>query len=143
MPTKHDKADLRLLPLALARAATRLTAETGRALAGTGLTVDQWRVLDYLAAADGAAMSDIAAATVITGPTLTRAVDRLVDRALVYRSLDHADRRRVLVRMSERGAELHRELAPRVADVLAEALRGLDAEEAALLRVLLDRLATG
>lgn len=143
MRTEHDEATLRVLPLALNRVAARLNTETGRALTGTGLTVDQWRVLDVLAATEGAAMSDIAAVAVITGPTLTRAVDRLVDRALVYRNLDHADRRRVLVRLSERGVELHREIAPRVADALAASFHGLDAEETARLRVLLDRLAGG
>ncbi|GII89067.1 MarR family transcriptional regulator [Sphaerisporangium siamense] len=143
MRTEHDEVASRVLPLALNRVAARLNTETGRALTGTGLTLDQWRVLDVLATTEGLAMSDIAAAAVITGPTLTRTVDRLVDRAFIYRNLDHADRRRVLVRLSERGAEVHRELAPRVADALAASLRRLDAAETAQLRMLLDRLAGG
>ncbi|GII64115.1 MarR family transcriptional regulator [Sphaerisporangium krabiense] len=143
MRTEHDEVASRVLPLALNRVAARLNTETGQALAGTGLTLDQWRVLDVLATTEGLAMSEIAAAAVITGPTLTRAVDRLVDRAYIYRNLDHTDRRRVLVRLSERGAEVHRELASRVADALAASLRRLDAAEAAQLRMLLDRLAGG
>jgi len=43
-------------------------------------------------------------------PTLTKAVDRLVESALVYRRQDEADRRRVAVYLADRGRDLVRRL---------------------------------
>lgn len=53
-------------------------------------------------------MSAISAVTLIPGPSLTRTVDRLVDAALAYRTLDSYDRRRMMVRLSARGIARHR-----------------------------------
>jgi DNA-binding MarR family transcriptional regulator len=39
-------------------------------------------------------------------PTLTKAIDRLVDDALAYRRQDEADRRRVAVFLADRGKSL-------------------------------------
>lgn len=113
------------------------------ALAGSGLTLDQWRVLAFLADGRGHPMSGIAGAARVPPPTLTKIVDRLVDAALVYRRVDEADRRRVLVLLSERGRDRYAELAPRVLEVeqgLAAVLGGADA---ARLARLLARLADG
>jgi MarR family transcriptional regulator, organic hydroperoxide resistance regulator len=63
-----------------------------------------------------------------------------VDRALVYRRADEADRRRVLVFLSEHGRRTHARLVPAVAGV-ADALVGeLGAQDAARLGELLERL---
>jgi DNA-binding MarR family transcriptional regulator len=51
-------------------------------------------------------MSDLAEAVLMPHPTVTKAVDRLVDNALVYRRQDVADRRRVAVYLSDLGRDL-------------------------------------
>ena len=112
------------------------------ALAADGLTVDQWRVIDLLADAEGHTMSGIAAAIAVPGPTLTKLVDRLVDSATVYRLADVRDRRRVLVFLSDEGRAVHERLSPLVQAVEADMLSVLDPDAAVLLLTLLDRLAT-
>jgi DNA-binding MarR family transcriptional regulator len=139
---QHDlsQPDLSHLDL-LRRAAVVLTTPLEPMLAEVDLTLDQWRVLHVLAGRGPLAMSDLGAATGVPGPTLTRIVDRLVDRSLAYRNVDAADRRRVLVHAAERGAALHRALGPRVAVAERAGLSPLSGSETETLRRLLERLA--
>lgn len=76
------------------------------ALASEDVTVEQWRILRALADGRGHSMGDLAAAVLMPHPTLTKAVDRLIDRSLVYRGPSAGDRRRVAVFLSDRGADL-------------------------------------
>jgi DNA-binding MarR family transcriptional regulator len=76
------------------------------ALASVGMSVEQWRILRALSDGRGHSMGDLADAALMPHPTLTKAVDRLVDDALVYRRQDPIDRRRVAVYLSDRGEAL-------------------------------------
>ena len=76
------------------------------ALTAEGVSVEQWRILRALSDGTGHSMGDLAEAVLMPHPTLTKAVDRLVDRALVYRGQDPADRRKVAVFLADRGADL-------------------------------------
>lgn len=124
----------------LAQAERLLARQMEAALAEHGLTVDQWRVLDLLSDGEGLTMSEIVAAIVVPGPTLTKIVDRLVDATAVYRLVDARDRRRVLAFLSESGKELHRRSAPGVAAAEENALASLGPDAFVLLE-LLSRLA--
>jgi DNA-binding MarR family transcriptional regulator len=72
-------------------------------LAPEGFTVDQWRILRTLADGAGHSMGELADSLRIPNPTLTRAVDGLVDQSLVYRRQDADDRRRFGVHLARRG----------------------------------------
>jgi len=104
---------------------------------GPGL--DAWRVLDLLADGAGHPMSEIAVDVMVPAPTLTKIVDRLVERGLVYRRPDDGDRRRVLVLLADRGRDLHTSLAPAVRAVEDE-LRSLLGPDADRVLEALDRL---
>ena len=104
---RDDHAPAAPLGRLLAQAERLVSRRIEAALAEHGLTADQWRVLDLLADGEGHAMSEIVAAIVVPGPTLTKIVDRLVDAAAVYRLVDVRDRRRVLAFLSESGKALH------------------------------------
>jgi MarR family transcriptional regulator, organic hydroperoxide resistance regulator len=80
------------------------------ALAVEGTTVEQWRILRALSDGHGHSMGDLALAVLMPHPTLTKAVDRLVDDALVYRRQDEVDRRRVAVFLADRGLAVIRRL---------------------------------
>lgn len=105
------------LTRALTRAARAVTSQVEAVLRPDGLTLDQWLVLEALAEERGLAMAELATRTSVTGPTLTRVVDRLVTTAAVYREVDASDRRRVRVYLSPRGRTLHKRVAARVTDV--------------------------
>ncbi|WP_051191529.1 MarR family winged helix-turn-helix transcriptional regulator [Microbacterium luticocti] len=96
-----------LTVLASIRAQQSLIDALDAALADESATVDQWRVLSALRAAGPAAMTmgELAAATGIPRPTLSRIVDTLEDAASVFRHTGLADRRRITVHVSDPGAE--------------------------------------
>jgi MarR family transcriptional regulator, organic hydroperoxide resistance regulator len=76
------------------------------ALAAEGVSVEQWRILRALSDGFGHSMGDLAVAVLMPHPTVTKAVDRLIDDALVYRRQDETDRRRVAVFLADRGQSL-------------------------------------
>lgn len=120
----------------LAQAERQVTRRLDPVLAEERLTVDQWRVLDLLSDGEGHTMSEIGAAIVVPGPSLTKILDRLVDAAAVYRLVDDRDRRRVLAFVSDLGQEVHGRLAPRLAAIEADVLATLTGAGDELLRLL-------
>lgn len=144
MHAAHAGADLlpgTSVPLGhlLGRVEHRISRRIARVLAG-GPSLEQWRVLELLSDGEGHPMSEIAAHALVPAPTLTKIVDRLVDSALVYRRPDEADRRRVLVLMSDHGREVHGRLAPEVARAEDEVLERLGGTDRAELVRLLEQL---
>lgn len=81
------------------------------------ITFEHWQVLAALLEQPGLRMTDLAEAAVLPAATLTRHVDRLVERALVIRRIDPDDKRRAVVALSARGEQL----ANRLRDVESQA----------------------
>lgn len=74
-----------------------------------GVSLEQWRALRGLASGEGSTMGELVDRLQLPAATVTRLIDGLVDRALVYRHASSVDRRRITVRLSETGrALLHR-----------------------------------
>ncbi|MGW4424056.1 MarR family winged helix-turn-helix transcriptional regulator [Streptosporangium sp. NPDC004631] len=90
----------------LSRAERSVNRGLAAVLTAEDVTVEQWRILRALADDRGHSMGDLAEAVLMPHPTLTKAIDRLIDRSLVYRGHDPADRRKVAVFLADRGAEL-------------------------------------
>lgn len=139
--------DVGLRPLVLRRAVAALDAAVAALVRPHGLTVDQWRMLELLVARGPSSMAVLAEELSLPAATATRVADRLVTRAVLYRGIDPADRRRVVLRTAKRGGELHRRLAPEVARAQERALRLLAADDRApfpgLRRALLPDPPTG
>ncbi|GAA3966048.1 MarR family winged helix-turn-helix transcriptional regulator [Gordonia caeni] len=81
------------------------------------LTADEWLILDALSTHDGLSMSQVSALTLSSGASLTRAVDRLVTRSLLYRTPSLTDRRKVEVRISDLGRSLHGQMTNELAEM--------------------------
>lgn len=132
------------LPDLLSSAERRLSQRIEQALGRSGVTLEQWRVMCCLSDGSGHAMSEIARHALVPAPTLTKHVDKLTERGLVYRRPDEQDRRRVLVYMAARGSRLFSRLddAVRAEEVRISRLLGSAAvsELATLLVVLRERL---
>ncbi|MEG3633498.1 MarR family winged helix-turn-helix transcriptional regulator [Micromonospora palythoicola] len=126
-----------LLPL-LTRAERLLSRRVGGVLAAESLTIEAWRVLCLLADGLGHPMSEVAAEASLPPGTLTKLVDQLVDRNLVFRRVDPIDRRRIRAYLTVRGRREHERLSARIRDELAE-LPG-DADLAARLDELIRHL---
>jgi DNA-binding MarR family transcriptional regulator len=70
------------------------------------VSLDQWRVLRSLSGNEGRTMGELSERLQIPSASVTRIVDGLVDRALVFRHGSAVDRRRVEVLLSDAGAAL-------------------------------------
>lgn len=119
--------------------ADRIGRAIAGALRGSGVGVPHWLVLRHLAQVDTAAMAELGQVAHVPPATLTRTVDKLVDMALVYRVLDGLDRRRVVVRLSDRGAEMMAEYQDAVTAAVDAELNGLDGWEIEALRSILGK----
>lgn len=131
--------------LLLAHCAALTEIATTRVAEAESLRLEEWRVLDHLARCDGATMSELAVAALVTSPTLTRTVDHLVSVGLVYRAPAPDDRRKIVVRLAQKGQTVHASMAETVSaaeeQVIVGALGERDAEE--LRRLLTQLLAQG
>ena len=87
-----------------------------------GLTIEQWRIMAALHDEPGQPMSLLAESAVLPAASLTRHVDKLVERGLVLRRIHPDDKRRIVTALSPVGGT--------VADRLAAAQRRLEPEVA-------------
>ncbi|MEV2239272.1 MarR family transcriptional regulator [Micromonospora sp. NPDC049891] len=124
-----------LLPL-LTRAERLLSRRVGGVLAAEALSIEAWRVLCLLADGLGHPMSEVAAEASLPPGTLTKLVDQLVDRNLVFRRVDPIDRRRIRAYLTARGRREHE----RVDATIRAHLAGLDTTDDTNLAGLLDAL---
>lgn len=94
------------LTLRLKQAEHELRRTMQTVLSAEGLLFEHWQIIAVLSEHPGLRMSDIAQAAFLPPATLTRYMDRLVDRALVVRRIDPRDKRSGIVALSGRGANL-------------------------------------
>jgi DNA-binding MarR family transcriptional regulator len=67
-----------------------------------GLTLPQVKALIFLYDNGDRSMTELAAGLAVSLPSASELVDRLIDRGMVDRTTDPADRRRVLVSLTDR-----------------------------------------
>lgn len=114
----------------------QLEEELHERLRPAGVPIEQFRILEALSGGDAYPMGELAAHALVEPPTLTKIVDRMVTDALVYRTPDPSDRRRVLILVAPAGKALYRRLrgvsaaqeerlARQLPDAKAEQLRAL------------------
>ncbi|MGZ0145897.1 MarR family winged helix-turn-helix transcriptional regulator [Kribbella sp. WER1] len=68
-----------------------------------GLTIEQWRIMAALREEPGRPMSLLAESAVLPAASLTRHVDKLVERGLVLRRIHPDDKRRIVAALSPVG----------------------------------------
>lgn len=136
--TESRERDLARL---LALVERRVVARLATALTEAGCTVEEWRVMSLLADGAGHAMTEIAEFALLPPPTLTKLIDRMVSANHVYRRVDDADRRRVLVFLSTRGRAKYQALGAAIDAEWDAVASTAGREEIALLGALLSRVA--
>jgi DNA-binding MarR family transcriptional regulator len=83
---------------------------------GFDITVDQWVVLDQIYTSNGVSPLEIATSTYKDAPTVTRILEQLRKKELVYQEHSEEDRRKTMVYPSEKG--LH--IVPRIREVVIQ-----------------------
>ena len=90
----------------LRRLSNRVHRGFAERLEGRGVTVAQWVVLRCLYDVEETPLHALAATVGVDGGAMSRMVDRLVQKGLVVREPDPADRRATRLRLSEPGRQL-------------------------------------
>ncbi|MFZ2624855.1 MAG: MarR family transcriptional regulator [Propionibacterium sp.] len=87
------------------RETRELVARVSPHIRDAGLTLEAFLALTALreVSPQGLSMSELAKATGATPPTLTRHIDNLATRSMVYREIDARDRRSTLIHISKIG----------------------------------------
>ncbi|MEU8157319.1 MarR family transcriptional regulator [Micromonospora sp. NPDC048986] len=104
----------------LTRAERLLARRLGAVLADDAISIEAWRVLCLLADGQGHPMSEVSVEASLPPGTLTKLVDQLVDRNLVFRRVDPIDRRRIRAYLTVRGRREHARLDERVRASISE-----------------------
>jgi DNA-binding MarR family transcriptional regulator len=105
------------------------------------LTLAEWRVLAHLELLGEASSARIAAAAAADRAEVSRAVASLEKADLITRRPDRGNRKRLLLRLTERGRETHRRVRSRRVAYFEYLLEDLDAEEQASLDAALLKIA--
>jgi DNA-binding MarR family transcriptional regulator len=95
-----------------------------RAVAGTGISADDYAVLGVIAGFGPIAPSEVSARLGMPRTSVSRYMAKLIEEGLVTRSPNPEDGRSYLVEVTPRGREIVRTIAPRIQqtlDALAEA----------------------
>lgn len=122
------------------RTADHLLRAEAEVLRAEDLTTPLYNVLRILRGAgkEGLSCGEISTRMVTRDSDITRLIDRLVQRGLVTRERDEADRRVVLSRITERGLTLLRRLDQPIADCHRQLLRHMTSQQVRTLSDLLE-----
>mgnify|MGYP001187646842 CR=1 FL=1 len=109
-----------------------------------GLTITQWRVLVGLGLLKSRTMNEVADFLALDRTTLTRTIDRLVERGLVVRAEVPHDRRLTEASLTAAGKALRLELLGQVVEVNERLTADVDSESLAIaeqvFELMLERL---
>lgn len=122
----------------------RANGRFGRAPTVPELSTPQFHLLEPLVGAGGPlSVGGLSAAAGVSAPTATRMLDGLFARGLVTREASLADRRSILIGLTDEGRALMTAKYGRMQELQAELFAGLSADEQRGAAHLLSRLAEG
>ncbi|WP_241671328.1 MarR family winged helix-turn-helix transcriptional regulator [Dankookia rubra] len=105
-----------------------------------GLSIPEWRVLAVVGRFGGLSATGVVERTAMDKVKVSRAVRALLDRGLLARQEDAADRRVQRLAMTAAGRALHAAIVPEARALEAGLLEALAPAERQALHALLDRL---
>ena len=107
---------------------------------GAGLQVPEWRIMMALPAHQPCSSHDLCILTAMDAARVSRAQRRLEDLEMISVIRDTNDRRRLVVRLSEKGSAEVSRLRLAARDVETQLLDGLGPEDRANLRTAINEL---
>ena len=130
----------RSLPMALLRAREAVMREFRPSLRDHDMTEQQWRVLRALSTGREMEVAELANATCLLGPSLSRILRDLEERGLVTRRVPETDLRRGFVSISPVGNALIARVGPISESIYAVLTRRYGAARLKLLYEMLEQL---
>jgi MarR family transcriptional regulator, 2-MHQ and catechol-resistance regulon repressor len=139
---KYGKATDRALSMwvKLARAHDTMSTLADRNIASFGLTTPQFGVLECLGHLGQMTIGELGRKMLVSGGNMTVVVDNLVKQGLVERIRITNDRRKILVRLTEKGEELFHNIFIKHADFITDLASVLTMQEQDDLSRLLKKL---
>ena len=133
-----------LLPYLMNRLIARMNQNLADELRKRGFTFQDWRVLAVLAAHEGTNLTELAEATVIPQPSVSRLAANLAKRGYVARENGKTDSRNVHLFITPKGRAVHDKMLPLAVAEYRAAMKGFSAKEyenmrGALLRMMKNR----
>lgn len=128
------------LPMALLRSREAVMRLFRPGLRKHGVTEQQWRILRALAHSGPMEVTELAEATFLLAPSLSRILPDLEERGLIERRQVDTDLRRSVVRLDPKGLRLIAAHAPYSEEMYAKIARRFGTERANQLLALLQEL---
>ncbi|WP_406688094.1 MarR family winged helix-turn-helix transcriptional regulator [Rossellomorea vietnamensis] len=105
------------------------------------VTPEQWTVLKRLAEKDGISQKQLAMRSEKDQPTLTRILDILERKKLIYKEKNSEDRRSFLIFITEKGVTAKDELSPFIENLYEDTiLKGISEEELEVYKSVLSQI---
>lgn len=104
------------------------------------LSITEWRIMAVLGEYPGASADEISAKTQIEKSLISRAISKLLKRALIERQIAKEDKRRSQIQLSKTGYAVYEEIVPLSYEYEDTLLACLESEEQEILSKLIDRL---
>lgn len=104
------------------------------------LSIPEWRVIAIVGRFPGLSAVEVAERTVMDKVAVSRAVTKLIKNGRIDRQFADADRRRSILNLTEKGLELHNEVAPFALKMEADLLTDLTEDEVEVLDTVIDKL---
>ncbi|MGV8938169.1 MAG: homoprotocatechuate degradation operon regulator HpaR [Allorhizobium sp.] len=130
----------RSLPMLLLRARESVVRHFRRALRRHDITEQQWRILRALMTVTDIEVTELARATFLLGPSLSRILKDLEGRGLIERHPNALDLRRASIVISPAGLALIEDMTPSSEAIYAEITRVFGPERLRELQRLLEEL---
>jgi DNA-binding MarR family transcriptional regulator len=138
MAKRPDLDDL--LPYLMNRLIAQMNQNLAEALRERGFTFQDWRVLAVLAAHEGANLTELAEATVIPQPSVSRLVANLARRGYIERQNAKTDSRVVHLHITTKGRSIYNKMLPLAVSEYRAATKGFSTKEYEQLRASLLRM---
>ena len=131
----------RYLPYRLSILSNRISALISETYSAKfALSITEWRIMAVLGEYPGVSADEVSLKTQIEKSILSRAISKLLQRKLLEREFDPADKRRSMLRLTETGLSVYDELVPISYDYEQQLLTCFNAAESKQFSELIDRL---
>ncbi|MCL4501932.1 MAG: MarR family transcriptional regulator [Deltaproteobacteria bacterium] len=107
---------------------------------GQEITAEQWGIIRHLWEEEGLSQREIGRKASKDKPNITRMLDALEKKHLIFRQPDPRDRRKFCIYLTKEGKQLHERLFPLVRDMRDRITQNLSEPEIDLLKRLLNKI---
>ncbi|UTW56793.1 winged helix-turn-helix transcriptional regulator [Kordiimonas sp. SCSIO 12610] len=104
------------------------------------ISLPEWRVVAVLGDTPDISAGSVAQKTAMDKVAVSRAVNKLLESGLLIRKMSNEDKRRSILSLSEKGAEIYGQVAPLAIDYENKLLEQLSDEDRTQLEDLLNKL---